>query len=191
MRLFIAANLSEEFKDLLSTKTAILKTQINDNLRWVKRDNYHITLNFLGETVPELVPGIKKTILEITNNWQQIPLSFKGVAAFPHLDAPRTIFIALDQGIVELNRLQQNLAVQLLDLGFDYGLQPYRPHLTIARCSRNSKTNVVASKLKSLTDLDFFDLKTEINKISLIKSELSPKGPIYQEIYLARLLPFT
>lgn len=183
MRLFIAINLPERTKNLLADKVSILQREIRENLKWVEKNNWHLTLKFLGETKENQIKMIKKTISTLADKWQQAPLQFRGIAAFPHLNNPRVIFIGTEEGRDLVTGIQADLEAEIVKCGFQAENRPYHPHLTLARSRRNTDMKKVARKLKRYTDPNFINIYMQVEKISLMKSELHPEGPVYEELF--------
>jgi 2'-5' RNA ligase len=49
MRLFIAVDINNRSKKFIKKKLKILKSELNADFKWVKKENWHLTLKFIGE----------------------------------------------------------------------------------------------------------------------------------------------
>src|SRR5690554_7827533 len=113
MRLFLAINIPHEIKNILYQDLINLQKKISHDVKWAKKENWHITLKFIGEVEKRNIDYIKKNMMNIANNTMQQSITFSRVAAFPHLDAPRVIYLGVDKGNRELCNIYNNLGYQL------------------------------------------------------------------------------
>lgn len=181
MRLFIAVDLPDDKKYILQRQVAKLKRRITGDLKWVKSENWHLTLKFLGETDKDKIGSIKMVMEENAENWQQAPLTFKGVAAFPHSDYPRVIITRVEKGNSLVRKIHKDLEKDLKDLGFKRDKKPYSPHLTLARSRRNADLKSIGDRLK-IVDSSIIGLTINFKEIVLVKSTLTSEGPIYEKL---------
>jgi 2'-5' RNA ligase len=89
MRLFVAIDLPDTVKDQLDT----LPTRI-PTARWMKRQQMHLTLFFLGET--DRIPDIKDALASVKA--PPFSLSLAGVGRFPQRQKqpPRVLWVGID-----------------------------------------------------------------------------------------------
>ncbi|NLM96698.1 MAG: RNA 2',3'-cyclic phosphodiesterase [Halanaerobiaceae bacterium] len=188
MRLFLAINIPEEIKNVLARKLRNLEKRISQDVKWVKRENWHITLKFIGEAERRDIDFIKKNMMIIANNTMQQPISFSRVAAFPHLDTPRVFYLGVEKGSKEICDIYKDLDFLLKDHFLKGEKKTYTPHLTLARLKKNSKIDEVSNIIKEYTDLDFGNVSFLMDRISLMNSILRKDGPVYEEIYSANFV---
>jgi len=63
--------------------------------------------------------------------------------------------------------------------GLEFDDRPFAPHLTLARV-RDEATGPEARTIAAAVDaLDIPDLRTRVDRIAVVESVLSPKGPRY------------
>ena len=75
MRLFLSINFSNRNKKLIQNKVNLLKTKIDEKVKWVKKENWHITVKFLGEVKSDRLAKVKNKINEMKsyeNFWNKI-----------------------------------------------------------------------------------------------------------------------
>ncbi|MEE3338257.1 MAG: 2'-5' RNA ligase family protein, partial [Candidatus Latescibacterota bacterium] len=60
--------------------------------------------------------------------------------------------------------------------------RPFRPHLTIGRLRQTTR-----SQDTSWVDTEVPEISYSVNTVSLIESQLAPRGAIYQTLYQAQL----
>lgn len=185
MRLFIGVKLPVLLKNNLFRQLVILKKEINTGLKWVKKDNYHITLKFLGEVKGEQIADIKKSMDIVAQRMVMAPLLLKGSGAFPCLDYPKIFYLRVQKGQDYLMKIHHILEDELVKIGFKRENRPYTSHVTLARSRRNADMKRLSQYIKRLMDKNFFAEEMTLKKISLIKSELKANGPVYQDLYSA------
>lgn len=179
MRAFIAIELPTGIKDALSKIQGRLKTE-GAKVIWVKPQNLHLTLKFLGEISPEQLNEIKQIITEITKTASRFKIKLETIGVFPNLQSARIIWIGADQPPLELKQLAQQLETRLTDSGIPQEQRDSRTHITIGRI----KTHLVLSDLKKALDKVEKDnagtsWEFDCKEITLFESTLGSGGPTY------------
>ncbi|MCX5680153.1 MAG: RNA 2',3'-cyclic phosphodiesterase, partial [Candidatus Omnitrophica bacterium] len=132
MRAFIAIELSEEIKTVLHQVQSHLKYSGAD-VKWVEKENIHLTLKFLGEISEDKLKRIEEILDEIGKLFKPFELTLKDVGAFPKIESPRVIWAGLDKGAKESTEIVRRLDKELSDIGFEPETRPFAAHLTIGR----------------------------------------------------------
>lgn len=178
MRLFIGVNINSRSKDLIDKKLELLKNEYNDDFKWVKKRNWHLTLKFIGEASErekqDLIQALKNIDINCTDKY----LQFNKVDAFPNLNKAEVIYLSLAQGRTLLKNLHQKLEEELIKYDFESDKREFIPHLTLGR----SKNEALKLKKKFRTNY-FVNIYGKIKSISLYKSELKAEGPEYIELF--------
>ena len=163
MRLFIAIPLSESVKERvveLQRKLDSSKTR----MKLVEKENLHMTLRFIGEGEPDewitKMDHIKEKPFEIV---------FDQLGAFPNQEYIRVIWIGCErvESLLNIHRL--------------IGEGELSPHVTLARL-KNQPDQVV----RGLLD-ERITLPMQVNKIVLMKSNLTRMGPKYGVVHETNL----
>ena len=183
MRVFIAVSIPERSKKLLENKVNKIKASVNQDLKWVESKNWHLTLKFLGETDKRKINEIKKKISETVNNYNSFPLKFRGINAFPNMRYPKVLFIDIKWGKDNLIKMKSELDKSLSEIGFSLEDRDFKPHLTIARSRNNTDLKKLAESLAEFDSKNFINIYMETKEIKLMKSELYPSGPAYEELF--------
>ena len=177
MRVFIAIKVPEAIKEEISELQRDLDAQ---NVRWVAPKNIHLTLKFLGEVPDGQIEAIADAMKSSLPEIKPFNISFEEeVDGFPNLNRPRVLWIGVKQGKVELIELMQKLNRELSSLGFVAETRKSVPHLTIGRVKKVGRGFGLATLKVCPTFL--------AERVYLIKSELTPQGPIYTDIKEFRL----
>ena len=179
-RTFIAIEIDGINKKILSDVISSLKKS-DTNIKWITQDQMHLTLKFLGNVEENTIKNISDAIKSIATNYKKFNLSFSKIGAFPNTKQPRVIWIGIEKGKNELKILNEKIEAECEKLGFEKEKREYRPHLTLGRVK--SLKNI--TNLTNIIDETNFDPQgnVKINKLTLFKSTLTPKGAIYDVLY--------
>lgn len=130
MRLFIGIDLPEELKKKLLAFQTELK-QIGVKGSWKAQENFHITLEFLGEVEPNLIPMLTERLSKVVKNHQPFSLNVSGLGVFPSWKRPHTMWTAVGGDLKVLNVIRGELHRELAQVGFKLEERPFKPHLTL------------------------------------------------------------
>lgn len=185
MRLFIAIEISEEIRNALAQIQAHLKYAGAD-VKWVEKDNVHLTLKFLGEVSPDKADEIKRILDEIAKETRPFEITVKEIGAFPKIECPRVIWVGFDKGANESKILAERIDEALSKIGFREESRPFASHLTIGRVRSLKDKEALKNKISSyhLSPIPYH----LITSVALFQSTLTPKGPIYAKLHEAKLV---
>ncbi len=186
IRVFIALELPQTVLDTIRQAQRQLAGH-RLNIRWVKAENIHLTLKFLGDIDPACIDVIADATADAADGRTPFILSAKGVGVFPNPKRMRVIWIGLGGQLKELIELQQAVEDSLVSTGFSSEGRRFSGHMTIGR----SKGVVDAGKLQTAMD-DLRTFESEpfgIDQIILYRSELHPAGAVYTQLRRVTLPP--
>lgn len=163
-------------RDELDRVAKRLRTAQAD-VRWVRPEAMHLTLKFLGETMPEQVPPIKTALAGLADA-HPFQIRLGGLGAFPHTAHPKVIWAGIEHGLTDLIRLAENIENRLTKLGWPREERPFRPHLTLGRVRSGHNRANLAALLDRPTPP--FRNAITVSGAELIASTLTPAGPIYR-----------
>ncbi|MDD5191149.1 MAG: RNA 2',3'-cyclic phosphodiesterase [Dehalococcoidales bacterium] len=188
VRCFIAIELPVEVKNELAGLIHSLKNRSLNFMSWVDPKGIHITLKFLGEVSQELIPDIEQSMEDAAQQSHPFQLGVSGTGAFPNLNRPELIWVGVNGEMDKLNALQKNIDINMEMLGFPREKKPYTPHLTLARV-RIEAPDFDRQRLGKLLAATSFTsaLAVKVTGVHLIKSQLTPTGPIYTVMKTSRL----
>lgn len=180
VRLFIAVEITGETRKKLTAFQDKLK-KAGADVGWVAPENIHITLKFIGSLDEGKIDAVTDIIKESVTHIQPFNLDYSGVGVFPAPRNPRVIFAqAIDTGGV-LARIHERLDNQLMSLGVEHEDRKFDAHLTVGRVK--SRRNV-AGLMESLNAYQGFRFGLErITQVVLMKSDLTPEGPVYTKLH--------
>jgi 2'-5' RNA ligase len=184
MRMFAAVEVPEEIQQKVHAYAHELEG-LFEGVKWVSPENLHLTLKFLGDVEPGQVDEIKDALDDAMSKYGPFELGFADTGFFPSEKRPRVIWVGADGEIEQLVDMFQTLEGNLEPLGFDREARTFSPHLTIGRV-RKFERITVPPDLKHFEPVSF-----TADTIALIKSTLTPQGPIYEKLHTCSLLEHT
>jgi 2'-5' RNA ligase len=186
LRLFTAIELDDPARVAIAAKQTRLRKALGDaSMKWVRTEQMHLTLVFIGHVADDRVPAF------IESMQQSIPqrpfrVVFAGTGVFPPHGAPRVLWLGTREGAELAVALQQYVAGRLEPLGVARESRAYSPHLTLARwrVPRSSDRRRVpaddgAAQVASV----------EVGAVTLFESRLSSSGPAYHALARGLLSP--
>ena len=169
MRLFVAVDPGEHLHAMLAT--ALDTWRRRWDLNWVRPENLHVTLRFLGEQQECALPALDTALRRAAGAHAGFGMTSGGLGVFPGWSRPRVLFLQLvGDGELEALATSVNAAID--------ACQMFRAHLTMARIKR------------ALGPEDLEDLRSlvpppphpiAVREIRLIESRLTRHGPLYTE----------
>jgi len=181
MRLFFGVDLPASLKEKIHRFLSPQRKKFN-SLKWVEKENLHITIKFLGEVKEERLSKISEQITNAFKGLRNFELTLGDFGSFPEKGGLRVLWIGVDSGAEEMKKIHKILEKALSKLGFENEKREFVPHLTLARSRKNSKLDFRELGLKKL-QLPPFTVK----EIVLFESILKPEGPIYKKIKIFNL----
>ncbi|MBR2742735.1 MAG: RNA 2',3'-cyclic phosphodiesterase [Clostridia bacterium] len=171
MRLFVAVNFPEDIKDGLYEASELLKRECVKG-SFSRRENYHLTLCFIGET--ERVSDVKRIMDGVS--FDAFNITIYGLGSFRSGDGD--IYWAGVKENAALSCLAAKLSSSLSGAGFKIDKKPFRPHITLGRRVKPKAGFDRGEFIKS-----FAPARVRVSKISLMKSERIDGILTYTEIY--------
>jgi len=165
MRLFFGIEIPDKEKEKIEKIKG--KIKIDGKIKWVEKENLHITLLFLGEKNPE---DVLKLIYDF--KFESFDVSLKDFGVFPDIKRPRVLWMGVNQGKERIKELYENLVFRLERLNIEKEKR-FTPHLTIGR--------VKFGKI-SYAKIEYESEIFNVEKFVLFSSTLNPDGPIYEKI---------
>lgn len=188
-RTFIAVELDEELLDNLVDLQGRLRGQVAPrSIRWVRPEGIHLTLKFLGETLPDQVEAVKVALDQAASGLLPFTFSVGGLGCFPNTRRPRVIWVGLYEPSGTLSRLRDAIESYVAPLGFPTEKRPFRPHLTLGRVQRYASKSEVreVGEVIAASAIGTID-EMQVRQVSYIRSDLRPDGAVYTTLHEARL----
>ena len=178
IRVFISADLGSETKAKLAELQDNFKEQLFD-VKWVEKHNFHITLKFIGDISIETIPSIKDSLNRVHKKIKPpLKIIINSTGIFPNINNPRVLWVGLKK-YDALKYIYDEVEENLYNYRIIEKKTRFSPHITLGRFRRKPDKDILNKILKDTSD---FTIVTELNSISIMKSELKSKGPVYTSI---------
>jgi 2'-5' RNA ligase len=181
MRCFIAIHLPSSIQLQISDYIRDLK-KISSDVRWIKVENIHLTLKFLGEIDPTRVELIKQTLSPLSTEFSQFSINISGTGCFPNKKRPRVFWLGVEQGKENpLFNLHSWLDNKIAALGFEKENRRFSPHLTLGRVKGKDLVDF-SDLFNYIEQVPFSPIDFQVEEILFMRSFLKPTGAEYQVI---------
>lgn len=137
-RLFVAVKLPGEQGRLLGQEAAVLSSRLKF-AKWTYPDDYHITLQFLGDTPAAQIPALLAALKVISAGQEPFRLRLGEWGTFGAPESPRVLWAGISGELEKLQELQRKVVSATSGLGFKTEKRSYSPHLTLARKYRDER----------------------------------------------------
>lgn len=177
-RLFIACHLSESALKAIQAVQNQLKSLAG--VRWTKPSQFHLTLQFLGDTPSAKIDPLIATLHTALSETPAFSLAVEGLGVFPTLKRPRVIWLGFGEGTQALTQLQRKVVQATAEHGFEAEKRRYSPHLTLGRVNQGVSAAERAEIGRHIEALNIGHVATSpVETVSLIRSQLKPSGAVY------------
>lgn len=175
LRTFIAIDLPDDIRGRMHAAISSLDHGSRE-VNWVKPENIHITLKFLGNTEPGTIEKIKEAIGSSVAGIKPMLLSINGIGGFPSLKSPRVLWAGVLEN-PELTRLHANIEERLTTAGFERDSRVFHPHITLCRIKsiRDSMELGAAANASGIAIKETFTA----DSVTIYSSVLSSQGSTY------------
>lgn len=130
-RLFVAVNLPEDVKKRLFR---FVEKEYGDlPVKWTRRENFHLTLNFLGFIPEESIPEICESVREAAESVQSFEVGFQKIEFGPSKEKRKMIWASGEkcEGLMEIkHRLDKALGFHTREK------REFRPHINLGRIEK-------------------------------------------------------
>ena len=133
IRAFVAVEIGEAARRSAAEVSRLLRSRPGgDEVRWVRPESLHITLRFLGDVEPAVVPKLVACVAEGVRGLECFEARLAGVHGFPSVRRPRVVVldVAPRESLEALAAAVERGAVAA---GLAPESRPFRPHLTLGR----------------------------------------------------------
>ncbi|MEZ6036386.1 MAG: RNA 2',3'-cyclic phosphodiesterase [Planctomycetota bacterium] len=183
MRCFVALDLPVPVKNHIVKTVAPLRER--HQVKWVDRDQLHLTLLFAGELPEENLRPLTDAVAGV--HLPPLQLSLDRFGCFPPRGMPRVLWVGLGGDVDALATLHAELERLTLPLGVEREKRGFTPHVTIGRIKGPFGALALLDRMK--------EASTELNqkpfaptRLAVYLSTLAPGGPRHERHY-ARDVP--
>ena len=178
-RLFIGVKLPRKISE---TFFFVRSTAFNYDkcFTWSSGNNSHITLLFLGSVNKDMIEQIIKRIQLCLVNENKLKISISHTGAFPNEQNPRVLWLGIDKGREELQKINYDLRVTLENFHYFNAKPNFIPHITIGRLKEKYHSNKI--DIKEFFNTVYSPMEININSICLLESVKISRGVQYNKI---------
>ena len=177
MRLFVALEIPSTVREHLAELVNSLRA-VSPRTRWVRPENLHVTLKFIGE-VPETQLASIRTALAQLRSDRPVTLGFGGLGFFPNERHPRVFWAGIEAS-PNLKTLAADIEKATETLSIAREQRPFSPHLTLARFEPPRLPDNLRVAIQQDVGREFGSLRT--HQFHLIESKLKPSGAEYTTV---------
>jgi 2'-5' RNA ligase len=197
-RTFIAIEIPRELRALVIQHIKQLRHALpNTRASWVREDNLHLTLRFLGNVPVTDIPQVSSAVERATKTISPFELTISGCGVFPPRGRPNVLWLGIEPGSAgilpagrghpartsfdrapgaqasSLQTLYPSLETELAAAGFPREPRPFHPHLTIARLRHPHDARELAERHQGLS---FAPKSFSVSEVVVFRSELLKEG---------------
>ena len=190
MRLFLAVFPPPEVQSVASGLVEALRRP-GDGVSWVKPENLHYTLRFLGEVGEDGARRATAAATEAASAARAFTATLGGLGAFPTPRRARVIWLGMSEGAQALVTLARDLDRALDHRGFAPEGRGFSAHLTLGRV-REPRPGLPAAadwtgRLAGVEAAAPPPIPFAVDRLCVVESQLNPRGSIYTVRAEARL----
>ena len=181
MRLFVAFEIPGAVRAQMASLVAELRP-LAPAIKWVRAENLHVTLKFLGETKEHRLDAIRAALARIPAR-AAVELRFRGLGFFPNERRPRVFWAGIET-LPALPPLADEIQAAMAAVGFPREDRAFAPHLTLARLEGARLTEAVHTAIEQHADQEFGAMRA--TEFHLIDSKLKSTGAEYTTVQTFR-----
>lgn len=174
LRLFAAVEIPGRAKDEVERVVAPLRDRL-DGGKWVRSENWHVTVKFLGRTPAHIVDRVREACARAASGIRPFRVELRGLGVFPRPTSARVLWVGLEDegGLGALAAaLDRELARE-----FPPEKRPFSAHLTVARFNPTVRIDPMDLAAVAPEPSPF-----RVGEVVLFRSHLSPKGARYEPV---------
>jgi len=184
LRLFVAIAVPETVRTEMARVQDDLRPLADPkDVRWVRPEQFHLTLKFLGSIAPDAVEAVKSSLIEACAGFQPLRLRARGMGFFPNARSPRVMWIGIDPDR-QLADLQQRIERSLTM--FVERESAFHAHLTLGRFQKFRRHKTEKLRALAFGERSFGEWRADT--VDLMQSELFPDGSRHTVLASVRLM---
>ena len=180
IRSFLAFDLPSTWKEKMAHISKGKRASYLD-VRWVKPENIHLTLVFLGNIPSERIEDLGLVVEDAARGYAPFSVHLHGMGYFPGRGSPRVLWIGLGGDIERMAGFRNDVQNRLKPFGIQQEKRPYRPHLTLGRFRKSGRKNRLLGDFL-LKNGNVTSNSVVFDTLYLYKSDLRREGPIYARL---------
>ena len=182
-RLFVAISPPDAVKEEIEKVQREMRQELPGNfMRWTKREQFHLTLKFLGNVAGARVGELSDALCGVCGAFKAMRLRAERIGFFPDMRYPRVAWAWVHDEKDELPKLQQAIETSTRSFTSEGSEKEFTGHVTIARIQgiKRPQAEILSKLALGMTERFFGEWTAD--KIELIRSELSSSGARYTTV---------
>jgi 2'-5' RNA ligase len=180
LRMFVAADVPDAVRSRLGEEFQPLRKS-HPELRWAPRENWHVTLKFLGAVWPRLVEDVRSAVASVAGEIAPFDTCLLGPDAFPSSRRARVIWVGMSDPDERFPLLAARLDTALGPI-VKPEERPFTPHLTVARAKQPVPLSDDLAAVAVMRSETF-----PVDHVTLYRSHLRRPAPLYEPVAIFRL----
>lgn len=174
IRSFVAVLLPDVLRAEIHAQTAPLRRRA-PRLAWVREENLHLTLRFLGEVDHTMIERVQEALMSTAEGIAPFEVTLGGLGGFPSRHAPRVVWVGVTLGGDRLVALAARLDADLGVRGIPPEGRAFHPHVTLGRARDPGRARGLEAALAEAPRFG----ACRVDRLSLMRSELARGGSRY------------
>jgi 2'-5' RNA ligase len=177
LRLFIAVATPEGVMEALEKAQSELRRAVpGEGIRWTRREQFHLTLKFLGNVRVSQVEELKAALGSVGVSFESLHLVARGLGFFPAGRAPRVVWAGVNDSGGVLVALWKAIELATRPFSGEEPEERFTGHITLGRVNRvgRKETEELMKAARHFEDTMFGEWVA--GKVELMRSELSSQG---------------
>ena len=176
MRIFLSIPVPNVVKNIKQMLTSTCENE-RVEIQWVKHNNLHLTVQFLGSTSDEKVIKIRKEIKNVVSSINPFVLTVSETGCFLNASKPSVLYLGIGGNIEALQSLVLKINDKMSQIGFKNNSESFIPHITVAKINYPQKFNPDLSIFLNST---YDEVEFSVDKIQLLESKTLTEGVVYE-----------
>ena len=147
-------------------------------MNYVKTNQIHLTLKFVGETPEDDLPAIYEACSKVAAKHKPFAMDFNRTGIFGSNGTPRVLWLGMTDAPQELYDLEADLLDAFDGIGYLRDRQNFVPHLTVSRIKRMIDKKFFEQVYQSIEQKTY--LHADVKELIYFQSFLQPSGPFYK-----------
>ena len=187
LRTFLAIELPDSIKKEILYYIQSYRDLAKSMIKWVNRENLHITLKFLGEFDQSHVQHLNFKLIDHLKSIPIFKIHIDRMGAFPNLHKPKVIWLGLDYP-ENFDQIYRHIEDSVVRLGYEADDKSFSPHLTLGRVRRDLSISEIKDIGQIMTSANLsFQAEFIAERVTFFQSELTREGPIYTKLFEVNL----
>jgi 2'-5' RNA ligase len=183
VRLFVALEIPAAVREKLAALIEELRAveaeaAAKKNARWVRPENLHVTLKFIGNVDASKLDGIRAALGSVSSEGA-VELRFRGLGFFPNERRPRVFWAGIEASR-NLAALATEIDGAMEKVGIARETRAFAPHLTLARFDPPGISDKLRAAAQENATRDFGEQRT--GEFHLFESKTRPGGAEYTRL---------